>query len=249
MFFFNKNKKCRRFVEDYYLLVLEALAFLFAKTEVKYWEDYINFDIKEWVENKSVKHHLQAYGAMGSINDLVICLENKHSIKSHEEAWANTILERLLVWCSHSARYIEEGNIPSGSVLTEIEAYKDNQIQGWRCLQCGYSELKERNVDTYIAPAIVEARLNEALSENEICECIMELLTGKDSRIESERENMVKAIDKSGIQYVSYEGFLRPCPNCNSEDTAVYRWNVNKSIVSKVPDRLIAAQNNLPIRG
>ena len=38
--------------------------------EFKNWIEWLNQDIDDWIQRKDVSHHLQAYGGMGSFNDL-----------------------------------------------------------------------------------------------------------------------------------------------------------------------------------
>ncbi|WP_407635981.1 DUF6966 domain-containing protein [Propionispira raffinosivorans] len=35
-------------------------------------------DLDEWENEKSVHHHISAYGGMGSLSDLIICTQNGH---------------------------------------------------------------------------------------------------------------------------------------------------------------------------
>ena len=38
--------------------------------EFKNWIDWLERDIEDWTQRREVAHHLQAYGGMGSFNDL-----------------------------------------------------------------------------------------------------------------------------------------------------------------------------------
>ena len=51
-----------------------------SKSGLSYLAKWISMDLDRWEIEKSVRHHSSAYGGMGSLNDLIICTENKHSV-------------------------------------------------------------------------------------------------------------------------------------------------------------------------
>ncbi|SEJ88862.1 hypothetical protein SAMN05660742_1225 [Propionispira arboris] len=70
---FNRND-----IEIHYCQSLRALKFIFEQTEVHYWAKWIEKDLDECENEKSVHHHISAYGGMGSLSDLIICTQNGH---------------------------------------------------------------------------------------------------------------------------------------------------------------------------
>ena len=230
-----------------YLLGLKSLAFLFSEAGVSSWWVYINEDIRLWNENHDVMHHLRAYGGMGSINDVVICTQNGHRIERHQEPWANALLQFLLSWCSYSARCIQD-KAPSLFTVEKANICKSTKIHGRRCLQCGYAELTKNNNDNFIAPVIVEKRLKVISDEHEIYKIINKLLCANDSEIDILRQRLTYAEEKSGIHYRESE-WMRICPNCGSNDIAVYRWELVGSIFDNSCCEIVSSTDNLPLRG
>ena len=230
-----------------YLLGLKSLAFLFSETEVSSWCSHINEDIRLWDEIHDVMHHLRAYGGMGSINDVVICVQNGHRIEKHQEPWANALLQFLLSWCSYSARCIQDGKAPSLFTVEKANIRNPRKIQGRRCLQCGYAELTKNNNDNFIAPVIVEKRLRVISDEHEMYETINKLLCANDSEIDILRKRLIHAEEKSGIHYKNSE-WMRICSNCKSDDIAVYRWDLVGNIFDNSCCKMISSTDNLPLR-
>jgi len=83
---------------------LKAMYSLLEQTGEKFWRDWINEDLHYWKNSKSVKHHLSAYGGMGSFNDLVICKKNNHKVTKQQESWINPLLSDLKSICYYSAK-------------------------------------------------------------------------------------------------------------------------------------------------
>ena len=44
--------------------------------------------------------------------------------------------------------------------------------------------------------------------------------------IENVRQTLARAVAASGITLNDRDGWMRPCPKCGKEDTAVYRWRI-----------------------
>lgn len=70
------------------------------------------------------------------------------------------------------------------------------------------------------------------------------------SEIESQREKLKKIIANSDINYITGNRWMRPCPCCGSEDTAVYRWNkiTKKGFLLPTQTKFVASSDNLPLR-
>ncbi|MTI48430.1 MAG: hypothetical protein FH761_11350 [Firmicutes bacterium] len=149
---------------DYYKIALEALYKLLNETGETFWADWILKDIKLWEQNKSKEHHLSAYGGMGSFNDLVICVQNKHNVTKKQEPWVNTLLMHLQ---SLSIFIAKSKDINMKSIEDNLQCHP-SKIQGTRCLSCGYSELSLTNIDGFIAPKIVSDGIAKSLQNEKL---------------------------------------------------------------------------------
>lgn len=217
---------------DFYKLTLEAMYKLLCETGVLFWADWILKDLDYWESNKSVKHHLSAYGGMGSFNDVVICVENNHKVNKQQEAWVNHLLMGLKSVAYYLAK--SEKNEINVDMLKEKLKYNNSKIQGSRCLVCGYSELSESDVDNFIAPKIISEGIIKALSEGSLIELTDRVIHMNLPQIGFEREKIKRIIDKSNINFTTLHRWMRPCPQCGSDDTAVYRWNkIKKNYVNE----------------
>lgn len=233
---------------DFYKLILEAMYKLLDETGVGFWADWMLKDLDYWKNDKSVMHHLSAYGGMGSFNDVVICEENNHKVIKLQEAWVNNLLMGLKSVAYYLAKS-EKGEI-NFDILKEKLKYNYSKIQGSRCLACGYSELSESDVDNFIAPKIINEEIVKALSEGGLIELIDKVIHMNLPQIDFEREKIKRIINKSNISFTTLHRWMRPCPKCGSDDTAVYRWNrtKKKTMLMKEIERFESSEDNLPLR-
>ncbi|MHB8126351.1 MAG: DUF6966 domain-containing protein [Desulfitobacteriaceae bacterium] len=222
---------------DIYLQSLSALESLLDNCGEHHWKTWITRDIYLWESNRSVEHHLSAYGGMGSINDLVLCQQNKHQLTKEQVPWANDLLIELLSLCSSLAR------LPQKTI--RFESTDKLQIQGWRCLSCGYSELTMLDIENYISRPMVRKGMEQAIKSCQLVEFIPQVLSICLPGIEDERAKIKNIALQSGINVTTRDGCLRPCPHCGDNDTAVYRWDKQgESWFAK----FIPAPNNLSIK-
>ena len=236
---------------DYYKSVLEALRYLLEVTGEKHWSKWIAEDIYAWKNEKSVYHHLQAFGGMGSLNDLVLCVMNKHTITPKQEPWANTLLIELKSLSYMMAKRIANNAHPD---ITEIKRgtlrNSPYSIQGVRCLICGFAMLTDCSIDSCISPQIVTEKIIEGLEQGQLSLRVSECLSADLPIIEAAREHIKSMIKRSNICYKEHADFMRPCDKCKSDDTAVYRWiesrDINLFRIGKT--RFKPSKDNLPLR-
>ena len=118
---------------DNYKLSLNAMHLLLQKTGIDYWAGWIKIDIM-LAEKLEVKHHLDAYGGMGSFNDIVICRENNHKVTKEQEPWLNSLFGILKFLCSSYAN-----NTDPLPILDDSRLYLfPKTLIGWECSQCGH---------------------------------------------------------------------------------------------------------------
>jgi hypothetical protein len=222
-----------------YKLALEALHYLLSKTGASFWAKWIETDIKLAEEN-TVDHHLSAYGGMGSLNDVVICVLNNHAITKEQELWVNYLFQDLKGLCFTTAR------TPVNRVMIEKSLWdQPKEIQGWRCLSCGYGKLSKSDIENFIAPKLLREMVLKAFEEKRLSDCVEQVLSLNIPGRNEEYESIKQIALRSGL-LVDDDAGLRPCPNCNSDNTAVYRW-----VIRKVPfckEKLVPFENNLEMK-
>ena len=216
---------------DYYKDTLESLHFLLESCDEKHWSNWIARSIDEWEYEKGVAHYKSALGGMGSFNDLVICVENGHNLSKEQEPWANELLTELGNLVYHLIILRQQNTIPTmDKIKRELKRRKCKQISGVRCLSCGYAVLTQRDVDHYIAPEIVMDSIIDGLENRRLLENVEKCLTLKLETLHISRGRIKEMICRSNdINFVEgadhYNYFMRPCDKCESDDTAIYRWN------------------------
>jgi len=91
-------------------------------------------------------------------------------------------------------------------------------------LNCGYSEVSPTDIEDYIASHLVRRGILRAVKESNLESFVKEVIDLKLAETDDERLQVKGVVMRSGIEIVERNGWMRPCPNCQSNDTAVYRW-------------------------
>lgn len=212
-----------------------------------YWADWIETDIEHWRSKRSVSRHLSAYGGMGSFNDIWICRANQHKITKAQEPWANTLCEWLGSICYYLARHPKKslaakklskvlrghdsalaafmgGDAAANSMRGR--ANHNRELQGWRCLRCGYSEVSHGDIERLIAQDVVPPLVFQSCESLSLDKLVDQVFACDFARIDNVRQTLASAVAASGITLLDREGWMQPCPKCGTEDTAVYRWGM-----------------------
>jgi len=229
------------------------------------WANWLREDITAWHKDRDVSHHRQAYGGMGSFNDVVICRMNQHQVTAEQEPWANSLFE----WLKAILYYLSAHptDIPNadtfqkavGRLAPSLAAFVGGEnapqnmrgfsgapmkVSGARCLACGYAELTLPNIDSAIADDLVPNLLFEACSTDTLSEAIDRVLTLKLPGLSDMRGRLVSAAGTSSIHISKREEWMRPCPNCGADDSAVYRW----AYIAGSPPRFEPTADNIRLR-
>jgi hypothetical protein len=196
-----------------------------------HWRKWIAQDIAEWEDRHSVAHHLSAYGGMGSFNDV-----------GFQDVWLGSCFDDLKSICYYLARH------PVGKV--NISAVRDSmsglglEISGCRCLSCGYGAVSTRDIDYFVARRVVRDAVLKALANDEIRELVRSIVDQRPSENSLSNNAVMDWLTKGDIHIREVSSWLRPCPSCNGDNTAVYRWQFSKQDGGK----FVPSNDNLPIQ-
>jgi len=197
----------------------------------QHWRAWIAQDIREWQDSKSVKHHLSAYGGMGSFNDV-----------GFEEVWLGTLFEDLKSACYYFAH--QPTNKPDVRALERSMGTVGFELSGWRCLACGCGVVSHRNIDYFITRRVIRRRILHAAERAQLLEFARSIIHGPLHDEALSHSKVADWVDRSGIQTRDNNDWLRPCPGCGSNDTAVYRW----SLADDGACHFVPSHDNLPLR-
>lgn len=227
-----------------YIKSLKALYYLFKLTEVEAWETWIEKDLA-LASIGDVSHHLSAYGGMGTINDLWICVGNGHKISKNQEPFVQYLFEDLKAICFTLANnYIKS---TSKEINRNIMWGKPKYIQGCRCLSCGHGEITRNDILNYILPELIGAIVLKAFNDDELIKCVDTILNMDVYGLESEMEMMQELVKNAKITYIhDYKTRMNSCPHCGKKDIAVYRWEIKENFF-KIQS-LIASKDNLKVK-
>lgn len=218
---------------------LEAMERLLRAAGETHWATWMQQDLKEWRESGSTRHHRSAYGGMGSFNDLWLTPQD-HGVSAEQEPWANELFEwlkALLFWLARDpSRHVTAAELRSAFAATA------RPLAGWRCLRCGFSEVTPSDIDGFIAAQRIPPMVFTACERGTLETLVDSVLAMDLEELTSLRPVVRAAAEASGIRVVARDGWMRLCPQCGSERTAVYRW-----ILETGPDRFEPAGDNLPM--
>ena len=218
-----------------YLEVLNVLKILLERSDNSHWANWINQDILEWTESKSTKHHLSAFGGMGSINDLSV---GENDI---DGSWKNAIFDHV-----KSLSYSLANRKGIGGAELVDNSSKGIVIQGWRCLECGYSEISKVGIETFVSNTMVPTILTEKINNGNVNSILDISELKNEKQVVELRKNIISAVENSGIKLTDWDGkWTLPCPKCKSDDKAVCRWIYQKNFKE---EKLIPSNDNLKLK-
>jgi hypothetical protein len=217
---------------DYYKTSLEILAQILREENHEHWSKWMQEDIKLWETNKSVEHHLHAYGGMGSFNDIVIGGNDNLGI------WKGQVFSHLQAL----AYSLAKGN-SLNSIIEEILSRNfSNEISGWRCRNCGDARMTDRDINLFIAYHFIPKLFAKFLQDDKL-KSVVELYDFIDSEEVINKKNQIKSlIQQVNIILNPDDIWLWTCPECGSSEVCVYRWNVLAD-----DSKLIEGDDNLEI--
>ena len=230
------------------------------------WARRMGEDLEAWIERGDASRHLSAYGGMGSFSDVMLCEANGHRVSRAQEPWVWELFETLQSVCLHLASRPQE--TPQAQALLEESGRRDpvlaafsgghdgapgaaalagegTRIQGWRCLECGHGEVRPEGIDATIARDVVPGMVCRACVEGTLEAVVDRVLAIEIPDLDPARRRMRAALEAGGLGIPEGRGWMRPCPGCGGEDTAVYRWR----LVQGETPRFVPSRDNLPMRG
>jgi hypothetical protein len=218
---------------DYYKIALEVLSKILQEENYDHWAKWLQEDIKLWEINKSVEHHLRAYGGMGSFNDVVIGGNDNEGIwKSHVFGHLQTLAFSLAKGDSLA------------SILEGISSRNNaNEISGWRCRNCGDARMTDRDINLFIANYYIPKFFLEYVKEDRLKE-VTNMVKLIDSEVVINKKTQLKSlIQQANITLNPDDNWLWTCPKCGSSAVCAYHWNVLED-----GSKLIEGCNNLEIK-
>jgi hypothetical protein len=200
--------------------------------------------IDRWRDTHDTSHHLSGYAGMGSFTDVYICRGNGHTVTELQEPWVNALLLWLQAICLFLAKQPDRSFAAEvlfnsvGRFDAPLSAFvggdkadpstrglaEEPVLSGWRCLHCGHAQVSRRNLDAFIADDILPGIVFHACETFTLNQLVDHVLAGDLADITDRREQMAEALRRSNISLSDSEEWMRPCPSCGSDNTAVYRW-------------------------
>jgi hypothetical protein len=199
---------------DYYKTALAILAKILQEENYEHWAKWMQEDIKLWEKDKSIEHHLHAYGGMGSFNDVVIGGNNNEGI------WKGHIFGHLQTL----AYSLAKGDTLDSILKSISNLHYSNELSGWRCRNCGDARMTDREINLFIANYFIPkffVKFVQGDRLNEVTD-ILKLIDSED--VINKKVQVKSLIQQANITLNPDDNWLWTCPKCGSADVCAYRW-------------------------
>jgi hypothetical protein len=229
---------------DPYGAILDSLCLIFRKYGEESWELEFSRCRNEWKSiNATGRYQEIRHSGMGGLDDLIICTENGHRITKEQEPWVNELIQFLgELGLRLAATHGDPESLPADN--PDADPGK-NSLSGWRCLSCGYGEVSPTDIRFYLAKTVFSDLTLEALRQGRLVDYVRGTLEGESREHVDQIERIAAIALHSGIPVRERTGWMRPCPQCTSNDTAVYRWVE----MAGNPPSFRPASDNLRLKG
>ena len=217
---------------NYYKTTLEVLSKILQEENYDHWAKWMQEDIKLWETNKSVEHHLHAYGGMGSFNDVAV------GGNDNEGIWKGHVFGNL--------QTLAYGLAKGDAVETILKGISNRnsskEISGWRCRNCGDARMTDRDINLFIARYFIPTFFIKYVQQDRLKE-VVDIYKLIDSEEVINKKNQIKSlIQQEGIILNPDNNWLWICPKCGSSEVCAYRWNVLED-----GSKLVEGNDNLEI--
>jgi hypothetical protein len=218
---------------NYYKTALEVLTKILHEENYDHWAEWMREDIKLWENNKSVEHHLHAYGGMGSFNDVVI------GGNDNEGIWKGHVFGHL-----QTLSYSLSKGDSLESILEGISNRNNlKEISGWRCRNCGDARMTDRDINLFLSNYFIPTFFIQFLKEDKLKE-VVDIPKFIDSEEVIAKKSQIKSlIQQANIILNPDNNWLWTCPKCGSSEVCAYRWKVSDD-----GSKLVDSDDNLKIK-
>ncbi len=213
---------------DYYKISLNLLIKILKDSGYDNWINWLTEDIRLWEMERTTEHHLQAYGGMGSFNDVVIGNNDTMGL------WKGSVFGSIQTLAYSLAK---GDNAPLNK---DFYQYQSNEISGWQCRVCGHAIINARNVEIYIASYFIPKFFAKYLKEDHLPEILDVEKMVLSEEVTQKRQAIESLIKNTGITFSETNDWLWTCPKCGSGEVCSYRWLINNdaSILTEADDNL-----------
>lgn len=223
---------------DYYKISLDILYRLLKEAGDEHWANWIQKDIHLWSTQKRVDNHLGAFGGMGSINDLSVGGSDTIGV------WKNKLFDttKTLSWS------LAKGKISTAPRDEKFYQNGSNEISGWRCRQCGHSRIDKSNIEPYLSTYYLPKLFVEYIKQDKLIEILDLKNIVALEQIIDKRNSIEKVIQNANITLTAGNNWLRTCPECESKNVCVYRWQTtdNDTELIETKDNLKMETKKMP---
>ena len=202
---------------------------------------------------------------MGTFNDVGLAAANGHNLTPEFEAWARALFAWLKALLFHlsaePSRHFTEAELRAevgresaalmafvggAKAADDLRGFSTATVvtSGWRCLACGHVELTPRDIERGVAELVVPPILFHAVGAGTVADAVESVLRQEPTVIREQRDALRAAAASAGVRVVDRDGWMQPCPACESFDIGRFDWNFSPG----PPGVLLPSPDNLPLR-
>jgi hypothetical protein len=201
----------------------------------QFWAAWLEEDVANWEREASVEHHLAAYGAMGSINDVWL-LATEGQFDPMSEPWVNEAFVQL-----KSIAFAAASRLGQGRQLTALELIATGgaqpQTTGWRCMTCGSIFVMADTAPRLAASIWARTVIPGRLATDDVASVVSGAVDpGDDVECRSVLALASAAVDRLGLPTIDRPWpHGDPCPVCEAADWAIYNFRALTEPLRVVP--------------
>ena len=215
-----------------YREALLGLIALLRRAGERDWRRWLEQDVTNWDMGAGVRHHLQAYGGLGSLSDLTLRAAHRHKVRPDQEPWVNACLSELLDIAGRAARALEHTGATPDTVIPLVSRTEVPDVEGWKCRACGLLYLHREPLTEAAARWWAGAAVPAAVSEGRgaaLARRAFEPHADVECGVFLDELNLAAAaLDLPHLDQ-RFAWRSDPCPRCAGRDWARCRWRVKRA--------------------
>lgn len=200
----------------FYKTTLEAMEKLLTEANEPKYAAIVSECIKKWDSDKNTLCFVKEFAKGGKFAEFSF---NKSDFKDDEHFyWGNELFSALVAMSVQLANFIRLGKTVDIAFLHAHFGRPKEIIKGSACLNCNSRQINAADVDEYIAPQIIAAKIIDGLANDTLNQTVDEIMNLSSSEISARRQETKIRILNSSIPFSQERTQPKFCLLCGSHD-------------------------------
>ncbi len=208
---------------DYFVLTLEGIKLLLTTFHKDSYAGVIDDCIEQWNKNHHAGAFIQAFSDKnGKLSDLSFAAED---FKSEEQAyWTQQMLGALMAMAAQLAVFAQRKQTMTIEFMRKYFGHPTELINGTVCGQCGAKSISQTDIDNFIAPDIIAAKIVDGLEDGKLNERILSVVNVTATEIDRQRRLTKIRIENSSVPMTGSRHSAECCMVCGSNNMKPCRF-------------------------